>query len=151
MFNSVYELLYNFEPSKQNGLLFCYNHRWAGGGMGGEYPLPDVQKTAPPQANNLFTTVPPSNWLAAGGCRKLNTFLFKIAKILPPFGGYQQNFQVLSFIPPPPPCPPSERRNLSPSPGGPKTTPHPAKILLIPLPVADPTPTYGYNILFLNV
>ena len=41
-----------------------------GGQGGGEIPLPpDVQNSDPPQTNNLFTTVPPSNWMAAGGGR----------------------------------------------------------------------------------
>ncbi len=54
-------------------------------------------------------------------------------------GGEGNNFLVLSFLPP---FPPSERRNLFPPLGVQKPLP-PAKIWLIPLPVADPTPTYG--------
>ena len=131
------------------------HHRWArggkggngaggggggGGGVGGSMPPPDVQKSAPPQTNNSFTTVPPSNWLAAVGSRKnekknyQNCQTFAAFRWLSPF--------VSSFCLLFPPLSPLRKAELVPPPGVPKTTPPPAKIWLIPLPVVDPTPTY---------
>ncbi len=113
-----------------------------GGRKGGITPhlTPERQKKVLPlQTNNLFTTVPPYNWLAAGGGRKKDYFCSK----LPKFAAFWRlSRQFSGFVSPP--FPPSERRNLFPPPGCSKTTPPPpAKIWLIPLPVADPTPTYG--------
>ncbi len=59
---------------------FWHCQRWARGGATGPNTPPDVQKSAPPLTNNLFTTVPPSNWLAAAGGRKKDYFCSKLPK-----------------------------------------------------------------------
>ncbi len=90
------------------------------GGQGGENP-PDVQKTAPPPpkpTTYLLLFPPLTGWPPEAAGKKI-IFLFKIAKILPPFGGCKKIFWFCLLFSP------SERRNLFPPPGRPKTTPHP--------------------------
>ena len=70
----------------------------------------------------------------------MTIFLQNYQKILPPFGSYQEFFSDFVFYSPP--FPP-QKGGTCPPPGGPKTTHPSAETWLIPLPVADPTPTYN--------
>ncbi len=121
-----------------------FSHRWA---RGGGIPPPGRPKKRSPQTNNLFTTVPPSNWLAAGGRRKNNYFCSKFPKFCRLLAAIKIFFPVLSFIPPS--FPPQKSRTCSSPPLGVQKllSLPPAEIWLIPLPDADPTPTYVVNVL----
>ncbi len=55
-----------------------------GEGWGNTPPL-DVQKKLSPQTNSLFTTVPPSHWMAAEGGKK-GYFMVQKCKNLAAFG-----------------------------------------------------------------
>ncbi len=86
-----------------------FTHRWArGGGKGGEYPPRTSKKVLPPQTNNLFTTVPPSNWLATEGGRKNDYFCSKLPKFCRLSAAIKKIFRFCLLFPPlsPPPCPP---------------------------------------------
>ncbi len=94
---------------------FPHIHRWARGRKRGGIP-PGRPKKCSPQTYNLFTTVTPSNWLAAGGGGKI-LFLLKNAKILVAIK------KIFRFCLLSPPLSPLRKVELPPPPRGKKTTP----------------------------
>ncbi len=110
-----------------------------GRGKGG-----NIQKSDPPQTTNLFTIVPPSTWLAAGGGQKGGVGWYKKAKL--PYCCLWRPPRFFRIFPLNPPL---RKARLVPPLEGPKTT-FPGQNFAGPLPAADPMPTYGHKIISLT-